>query len=498
MQQFAQKQRWKVALFVAGAAIVGLTLWYSGTIARTLRKEEQLKVQLWSEAIVQRAELVRYTERLFESLRKEERSKANLLIEGYRLLEAQPPGSNCDVTLNAAVIQANQTIPLLVQNERGLIEFTLNLPLEMSQDSAAIDSLARVLRDRGSVIRFDRGASTVYYDESTRFRELRAVMSDLIKSFITQTVINSASIPVLLLDSTRTKLVRTERIGLSELQDTAALIADFSTGNPPIVLDLPEVGRQYILYDESMVLKQLRFFPIIQLIIIAGFLLFAYLIFSTFRRVEQNRVWVGMAKETAHQLGTPLSALLAWVHVLEEQGLDPEIIVELNKDLDRLQTVADRFSKIGSEPELKRLDLADFVQDSIKYMKPRMPRRVTFQVDVDPGLQAKFSPPLYGWVLENLVKNAVDAMAGDGTLTVHLSRQNRQAMLDITDTGKGIPKSQHRSVFEPGFTTKKRGWGLGLSLVKRIVEQYHGGKIFVLRSEEGAGTTFRVTLPLDS
>lgn len=498
MQQFAQKQRWKVALFVAAAGIVGLTLWYSGTIARTLRIEEQRKVQLWSEAIVQRAELVRYTEKLFESLRKEERSKANLLTEGFRLLEAQDAGSNCDVTLNASVIRANQTIPLLVTNERGLIEWTLNLPADMTQDSLAIDSLVNALRERGSVISFDQGATNVYYDESTRFRELRAVMSDLINSFISQTVINSASIPVLLIDSTRTKLVRAERIDIEQLRDTAALIANFSSANPPIVLDLPEVGRQYILYDESLVLKQLRFFPIIQLLIIGGFLLFAYLIFSTFRRVEQNRVWVGMAKETAHQLGTPLSALLAWVHVLEEQGLDPEIIVELNKDLDRLQTVADRFSKIGSVPELKGGDLAEFVVSSINYMKPRMPRRVVFEVDVSEGLRAKFSPSLYGWVLENLVKNAVDAMAGEGTLTVKLSARNDMATLDISDTGKGIPKSQHRSVFEPGFTTKKRGWGLGLSLVKRIVEQYHGGKIFVLRSDEDSGTTFRVTLPLES
>jgi signal transduction histidine kinase len=498
MQHLAHKQRWKIALFAAAAFIVGLTLWYSSTIARTLRQEEQHKVELWSEAIVQRAELVRYTDRLFDSLRVEERTKADLLFSAYEIFEQLGTDAKTDVTMIMNVIQANRTIPLLVTGPDREIQWTANLPPHVATDSLAQDSLIAVLSERGAVIDIGAGRTYIYYDESKRFRELQVVMADLIHSFISQTVINSASIPVLLVDSTHTRILWAERIAVSDLRDTTALIAAFSKANPSIPLDLPSAGRQYIMYDESLVLKQLRYFPVIQLLIIGGFLLFAYLIFSTFRRAEQNRVWVGMAKETAHQLGTPLSALLAWVHVLEEQGLDPKVIVELNKDLDRLQTVTDRFSKIGSEPELHAGDLGEFVQASMGYMQPRMPRRVIFELDIAPKVSAKFSPSLYGWVLENLVKNAVDAMAGEGTLKLHLHVDGSNATLDISDSGKGIPKAHHRSVFEPGYTTKKRGWGLGLSLVKRIVEHYHGGKIFVLRSEEDSGTTFRVTLPLES
>ena len=326
-----------------------LTLWSSGRIARTLRAEEQRKVELWSEVILQRAELVRYTDALFASLREEERNKADLMGEAYRIIQEADPGAPIDLTFITRFIQGNRTIPVLVYRD-GTLQADINVP-EPLRTPQRLDSLRFELASRGTVIEFEQGL-VVYYDQSNRFRELQSVMDDLIHSFLSETVLNSASIPVLLADSTLQNILQADRIPQAELADTSALIRRLVEVNPPIALDLPESGRRWILYDESLVLKQLRYFPVVQLLIIGGFLLLAYSTFSAFRRSEQNRVWVGMAKETAHQLGTPLSALLAWVEVLRIEGVEEEMLVELEKDLGRLRTVTDRFSKIGSEPEL--------------------------------------------------------------------------------------------------------------------------------------------------
>ena len=490
------KQTSRFILLLGATAIVALTLWSSGRIARTLRLEEQRKVKLWSEAIVQRAQLVRYTDALFASLRTEERDKADLMGEAYRIIQEAEPGAPVDLTFITRFIQGNRTIPVLVYKD-GELQADINVPEEL-RTPARLDSMRLVLEENNSVIEFEEGLM-VYYDQSNRFRELQSVMDDLIHSFISETVLNSASIPVLLADSSLNNILQADRFEDDDLADTTALINRLTAINPPIALDLPETGRRWILYDESIVLKQLRFFPVIQLLIIGGFLLLAYSTFSAFRRSEQNRVWVGMAKETAHQLGTPLSALLAWVEVLRGEGVSEEVLGELGKDLNRLRTVTDRFSKIGSDPELAVHDLGLFVMDTMGYLERRMPRAVVFRVDApETAVFAAINPALFGWVLENLTKNAVDAMEGSGTLGVKLVVDQGKVLLDIEDDGKGMPRRVQRQIFDPGFSTKARGWGLGLSLVRRIVREYHGGQIVILRSEEGVGTTFRVTLPVDS
>ncbi|MAC17936.1 MAG: hypothetical protein CMC97_06545 [Flavobacteriales bacterium] len=491
-----QKRHSRILLLLGATAIVGLTLWSSGRIARTLRAEEQRKVELWSEAILQRAELVRYTDALFASLREEERNKADLMGEAYRIIQEAEPGAPIDLTFITRFIQGNRTIPVLVYRD-GTLQADINVP-ELFRTPQRLDSLRFELASRGTVIEFEQGL-VVYYDQSNRFRELQSVMDDLIHSFLSETVLNSASIPVLLADSTLQNILQADRISQADLADTSALIGRLAEVNPPIALDLPESGRRWILYDESLVLKQLRYFPVVQLLIIGGFLLLAYSTFSAFRRSEQNRVWVGMAKETAHQLGTPLSALLAWVEVLRIEGVEEDVLVELEKDLGRLRTVTDRFSKIGSEPELTVGDLGAFTRETMAYLERRMPKAVDFTVAVpDVVVSAAFNPALFSWVLENLTKNAVDAMEGAGSLSLKLSVEGARVQLDVADTGRGMSRRVQRQVFEPGFSTKERGWGLGLSLVRRIVREYHGGQITVLRSEEGEGTTFRLFLPVES
>lgn len=258
-------------------------------------------------------------------------------------------------------------------------------------------------------------------------------------------------------------------------------------------------GYQYIYYKNSTLLLQLKYYPIAQLSIIAIFGLIAYMAFNYSKTAEQNRVWVGLAKETAHQLGTPLSSLMAWIEYFktDDDLKDKDIVVELEKDVERLEMITSRFSNIGSEPILKSTNLYEVISETINYLKRRVSTKVTFEINSFPNknISAEINEPLFKWVIENLIKNAVDAMGGAGQLSIKLLRANEgQAVIDISDTGKGIAKSKIGKVFQPGFTTKKRGWGLGLTLVKRIVENYHKGKIFVKSSDLNKGTTFRILL----
>ncbi len=266
--------------------------------------------------------------------------------------------------------------------------------------------------------------------------------------------------------------------------------------NQPIEIFISESEKQYFYYSESYLLRNLRWFPIVQLVVIFLFIGVAYLAFSASRSAEQNQVWVGMSKETAHQLGTPISSLMAWVELLRMQKTDEGLITELEKDIQRLEKITERFSKIGSRPELIRANLYDIVEQTVDYLKKRSSSKVVFKLlaDENGNYEVPLNEALFSWVIENLCKNAIDAMDNQGEIMLVFSEEGKQIILDVTDTGKGIPKSMHKTIFRPGFSTKKRGWGLGLSLAKRIVENYHRGKIFIKNSEIRRGTTFRIQL----
>ena len=291
------------------------------------------------------------------------------------------------------------------------------------------------------------------------------------------------------------------------------ILEDMKGQHEPIVIDITVldttqlttetiptvVAKQFIYYGDSSLLVQIKAYPYIQLVITAIFLLVAYLLFSTARRAEQNKVWLGMAKETAHQLGTPLSSLMGWVEMLktvqDPDGINDMIAQEVGKDVERLQLIADRFSKIGSIPKLQNSDVVDEVRQTLYYVKRRASSRVSFHFDeTTPPIIIALSPVLFDWVIENLLKNALDAMDGKGEIRVAIAEDANDVVIDVTDTGKGIPKSRFITVFEPGYSTKKRGWGLGLSLSKRIIETYHKGKIFVKSSKIDVGTTFCIKL----
>ena len=265
-----------------------------------------------------------------------------------------------------------------------------------------------------------------------------------------------------------------------------------------IKVQMGEGRKDFLLvcYDDSLLLKRLAYYPYIQLGVVMLFVVIAIFALLTSKRAEQNKVWVGLSKETAHQLGTPISSLMAWTEMLREQYPDDELIPEMDKDVRRLQLIADRFSKIGSAPERKAVNLHELLNNVVDYMSRRTSQRVHFTLDIDDDDThcIMVNPQLFEWVLENLCKNAVDAMAGSGSITIKACTSRQRTVIDVTDTGKGIERGNVKNVFRPGFTTKKRGWGLGLSLARRIVEEYHNGRIYVLHTEVGKGTTFRIEI----
>ncbi|MCQ2341880.1 MAG: HAMP domain-containing histidine kinase [Paludibacteraceae bacterium] len=305
-------------------------------------------------------------------------------------------------------------------------------------------------------------------------------------SFYLTIIEANTTIPVYMLDNEGAIL---------DTRNVTKPVSDPKELNGPIELRISDDIIQYIYYDESTLLTQLKLFPYIEFGIILLFIIIAVVTLYTAQRSEQDRVWAGLSKETAHQLGTPISSLNAWMALLEDKGIDDNMLESMQLDIDRLNTIAERFSKIGSAPELKPTLLTDIVTQTINYMRTRISNKVTIeQQGLNDDAVVQLNAPLFSWVLENLIKNALDAMNGKGTITITMGHDEENICLDITDTGRGIDHNHYKTIFQPGYTSKKRGWGLGLSLAKRIIEDYHRGKIFVKSSEIGVGTTFRILL----
>lgn len=274
-------------------------------------------------------------------------------------------------------------------------------------------------------------------------------------------------------------------------------LADLAHSPNVIHINIAPGVNQHLYYEDSTLLRRLSWFPYIELLVMAVFLLVAYYALMSTKRAEQNRLWVGLSKETAHQLGTPISSLMAWLELLPDLGVDTDTCAEMNKDVNRLSTIASRFGKIGSEPRMEPCDAGSLVETAAAYMRTRISPRIQFGTHyTTQPLPVAASGPLFEWVMENLIKNAVDAMGGEGRLTVSTAREGNMAVIEVEDSGKGIARKHFKDVFKAGYTTKKRGWGLGLALARRIIQEYHRGRIYVKASTPGVGTVFRIELPL--
>jgi signal transduction histidine kinase len=317
-------------------------------------------------------------------------------------------------------------------------------------------------------------------------------------SFILEVIKNNETVPVIVADEYSNVLFSRNLDSIQAL-DTAYLKAEMiemRKQNDPIEVSISPIHKQYIYYKDSILLTRLFYYPLIQLLIIFAYILVAYLSFSSFRKAEQNQVWIGMAKETAHQLGTPISSLMAWSELIKLTVKDDIMTQEIGKDIGRLEMIANRFSKIGSTPVLIPENLIETITDAVTYIKNRTSSHVKFEIvsgSVD-HLDVPLNKDLFAWVVENLCRNAVDAIGGEGHISIDVKDYMQYVFIDVKDNGKGIPKSKYKTVFKPGYTTKQRGWGLGLSLSKRIIEEYHKGKIFVKSSDSHSGTTFRIVL----
>ena len=359
-----------------------------------------------------------------------------------------------------------------------------------------------VLIALASLVISNRLVKDLAYEERNKMEIWATAAESLAKSdeisdmaLVLKVLQTNTTIPVILFDESTGKLSSNNivipkdgyRQFLQKKKD------EFAKKHEPIRMD--ELN-QSLYYDDSILLKRLHIFPYIQLLVIAIFVTLAFFGLYSSQRAEQNKVWVGLSKETAHQLGTPISSLLAWTEYLKlKSGIEASLTGEIEKDVERLNQIAERFSKIGSKPDLKAVEIQQTVKDAVSYLQKRISDKVLIRYDFpELPVMAYLNESLFGWVIENLVKNAVDAMEGQGSISFFLCEKGKQVWLDISDTGKGIPRLKQKTVFSPGFTTKQRGWGLGLSLAKRIVEHYHRGKIFVKTSEPGKGTTFRIVL----
>lgn len=501
MNIYAKKQRWKLVLAAIAFLIVIASLWYTNSLVKQIRDDERNKVRLWAKAVQKKANLVKFTNDLFEKIKSEERKKAELYAEATRQIST----GKGDVEFVLKVLQENTTVPVILTNEKDEITpFTAsrNLDTVFDKDTSYLRRQLQVMKALYPPVEIEvyKGIrQRLYHKDSKVFTDIQMAFDSLTKSFMDEVAENTAAVPVIITDSTQSIVIdKNEKIKLSAINSPDKLrhtLAELSQENEPIKITLKEGEKNYIFYAESEILTNLRWYPFVQFGVIGLFLIIAYILFSTARKAEQDQVWVGMSKETAHQLGTPLSSLMAWNDHLRAMGVDESIVNEMQRDVKRLNTITDRFSKIGSQPELANENINNVLRNAVEYLKSRSSRNVKYNLNIpEEPVIAQLSVPLFEWVIENICKNAVDAMEGKGEITVSLSEIPEGLYIDIKDTGKGIPKSKFKTVFEPGFTTKKRGWGLGLSLCKRIIENYHNGKIFVLNSEVNKGTTFRIEL----
>jgi signal transduction histidine kinase len=500
---YTRKKRWKIFLSSVALIIISASIYYTNKLVNEFAQQERDQIRVWADAVQQRANLMNYTESFFNDVRTQERNRVELLTKAYRyVIEGT---LDAELTLALEIINNNTSIPVIITDERGKIIHKVNL--EPKHDTLSVlhgEALEDFLIYDPFIIMIPpRIRQYLYYRESIIFTELKKVLDDLVSSFMTEVAVNAASVPVIITDSTGTNVLQFGNLPEQRMEESDFVVRQLkimASENRPIQVNFLDHGTTYIYYKSSDLLLSMRFFPMIQILVIALFLLIAYLLFSYARKSEQNQVWAGMAKETAHQIGTPLSSMMAWLELLkmDEQSQQNEAISEMEKDITRLENISERFSKIGSPPKLEPSNLIAVVEDTIDYLRPRTSKKIEYQLSVPDktDFTIPLNAPLFMWVIENLCKNAIDAMSGHGVITIQLKRNHNRIIVDISDTGKGMSKSEFKSVFNPGYTSKKRGWGLGLSLAKRIIRDYHRGKIFVKSSVQGEGTTFRIILKL--
>ena len=491
------KQKLKLIVLVITIAMALLALWQVRRVAEQVRESEEAKVRLWASAISQRNQMALETQRFFQEATLDEQRKMRLYTDILQSFNNPDMGADLQFSLAYVnyIVDSSHT-PIIITTARDSI---ITVPQELAGQKLEGALLEEYSINPPFNYKVWGMPMTLYYKESEYYSRLRQVLMGFTLSFLADITQNSVFVPVVIVDSSRTQLLAYGNLD-STLLDTpdklAATIDDMAGHNDPITLTLIDNEPFYVYYSSTPLLRLLRWLPLFYFFIGFVLLIVSYYLFRTTQSMEQNRIWVGLAKETAHQLGTPISSLSGWLEYLRGKELTPQYADEVAKDLHRLETVTHRFSKIGSVPELKDEDVRLATESAVEYLQSRSPRRVHFVVSFpdDQEFHAPLNSYLFQWVIENLCKNSIDAMEGDGTITIVASQDARNIYIDVSDTGHGMSASVQKHVFDSGFTTKNRGWGLGLPLARRIVNQYHRGRLFVKYSVPGQGTTFRIVL----
>ena len=496
MKLYSNKFRWKLVLFGTVLLFIVVSLFYSNSLIQKIHKRETEKAKQWAQTIRKKGELVSLTNQIFKELRDKEKQQARLVLDALSLTlrKTENLSNNVDVAFAQKVLKSNLTIPmaLLIDNEIAQSQNLDSILANNEKTNVFIEDCRKSQRTQVVEIS-DNFFIEFIFGESRELIRLNAESDSLLNSFNQELLNNDHLIPLILIDE-KTGKVETTNISSSEWSEAGLqnFLKEFSY--KPIQFNFGS-GNKLLYFKDSKEVTYLKWYPAVQFFLIGLIVFIAYIIFSTYRKAEQNQVWAGMAKETAHQLGTPLSSLMAWLQHLENEGVDKMTTDEMTKDLDRLSKITDRFSKIGSDAKLESSSINETILNSIEYLKTRFSKKIEIHFShMNSNVMVHHNIQLLEWVIENIFKNAVDSMDGVGTIEIALTNNSSSVFIDISDTGKGLARTQFKTVFEPGYSTKKRGWGLGLTLVKRIVEEYHLGKVFVHKSELKKGTTFRIML----
>ncbi len=488
-----KKAKWTILAITI--LLAGFALFEIYNLSEQIRKSEEEKVRLWANAISQKARLVNYSEAFFAHVALDEHRKMEMYTNILRSFDRMDENSDADFSLDYVryIVDSCETA-IIITNRDSII----TVPSELAGQKLEGQLLKDFSHNEPFHYRIWGMPMTLYYKESRVYTELRSVLDGFNESLLNEITNNTVFVPVLIVDSLQGEVLGSGNIPENEFNTTekmAEKLCEMAQANDPIEFRLANNKRAYLYYENTPLLKWLNWVPILYVFVFLVLILVTYYLIQATRSMEQNRIWVGMAKETAHQLGTPISSLLAWTQYLEGKTFSADYAAEVNKDINRLETITHRFSKIGSVPELQPENVCATIQEAVNYLQTRVSRKVKFVTNYpEEDIKVPLNAYLFQWVIENICKNAIDAMDGKGTFTIIVSSDSHHVYIDLADTGKGMSASVRKRVFDSGFTTKQRGWGLGLSLARRIINQYHKGRIFVKYSLEGHGSVFRIVL----
>lgn len=487
---------------LAIVALAAVSIYYANRIAERIQIQEQAQVILWAKAIGEKAKILKLSNEIFLKLAEEERKKVEITSRATQLLANENHNENT-TSLFLNIITLNNQIPLIQTDENFVItdfkNIEKNVQRGMVLDKAKYPDFFKY---KPIEVVFSDKKNFIFYKESIIYQNISTVIDQSSDQFIDEITNNTSLLPIVLMDKNN-KLIQSSNIPEDVKTDKKKFdnyVRELTSSQEPIVLDIEPRNTKYLYYRSSNLASFVKWFPIVLYSVLAAILFLAFAAIRNVRKYEKNQIWVGMSKETAHQLGTPISSLSAWLEVLNENEALPEgqrnVVNEMKKDVSRLSLIADRFSKIGSKPKLDRINLHEILTVCFEYLRKRGSKKVHFELkEIPSDIFVEINRQLFEWVIENLVKNAFDSIHNEGEISIQTTFTNNLVYIDVRDSGKGIAPHDIEKIFEPGFTTKKRGWGLGLSLCKRIIVEYFNGKIYVLSSKMNVGTVIRVELP---